>query len=153
MLFTIFISIEAPGTSAVKFNIPKRPYQVQCSLVPNQTFPPGEQPSGLNPTPSSPATANAAPGGAQTRWELYCPQWCFSCSFFVSDELSFDPLCAVLRTGPRPWRSMCSAVSQPVKQKKTKIAQRRCWRKFCRTDWRMALPTPLTGHESHCQSK
>uniref|UniRef100_A0A667YF87 Leukocyte receptor cluster (LRC) member 8 n=1 Tax=Myripristis murdjan TaxID=586833 RepID=A0A667YF87_9TELE len=58
---------QAPGTSAVKFNIPKRPYQVQCSLVPNQTFPPGEQPSGLNPTPSSPATANAAPGGAQTR--------------------------------------------------------------------------------------
>lgn len=57
---------EAPGTSAVKFNIPKRPYQVQCSPLSNQTFPPGEQPSGQNPTPSSPATA-AASGGAQTR--------------------------------------------------------------------------------------
>uniref|UniRef100_A0A7N8WWX1 Leukocyte receptor cluster (LRC) member 8 n=1 Tax=Mastacembelus armatus TaxID=205130 RepID=A0A7N8WWX1_9TELE len=56
---------QAPGTAAVKFSIPKRPYQVQCSPVSNQAFPPGEQPSGLNPTPSSPATANA--GGAQTR--------------------------------------------------------------------------------------
>ncbi|KAG7237644.1 hypothetical protein INR49_032090 [Caranx melampygus] len=58
---------QAPGTAAVKFNIPKRPYQVQCSPVSNQAFPPGEQPSGLNPAPSSPATASAAPGGAQTR--------------------------------------------------------------------------------------
>uniref|UniRef100_A0A3Q3J4L4 PCI domain-containing protein n=2 Tax=Monopterus albus TaxID=43700 RepID=A0A3Q3J4L4_MONAL len=56
---------QAPGTAAVKFNIPKRPYQVQCSPVSNQAFPPGEQPSGLNPTPSSPATA--VPGGAPTR--------------------------------------------------------------------------------------
>uniref|UniRef100_A0A673AW10 Leukocyte receptor cluster (LRC) member 8 n=1 Tax=Sphaeramia orbicularis TaxID=375764 RepID=A0A673AW10_9TELE len=47
---------EAPGTASVKFNIPKRPYQVQCSPVSNQAFPPGEQPSGLNLTPSSPAT-------------------------------------------------------------------------------------------------
>ncbi|XP_070823263.1 leukocyte receptor cluster member 8 homolog [Chaetodon trifascialis] len=58
---------QAPGTASVKFNIPKRPYQVQCSPISNQTFPPGEQPSGLNPTPSSPASASAAPGGAQTR--------------------------------------------------------------------------------------
>uniref|UniRef100_A0A3Q1JPW0 PCI domain-containing protein n=1 Tax=Anabas testudineus TaxID=64144 RepID=A0A3Q1JPW0_ANATE len=58
---------QSPGTAAVKFNIPKRPYQVQCSPVSSQTFPPGEQPSGLNPTPSSPATASAAPAGAQTR--------------------------------------------------------------------------------------
>lgn len=56
---------QAPGTSAVKFNIPKRTYQV--SPVSNQAFPPGEQPSGLNPAPSSPATASAAPGGPQTR--------------------------------------------------------------------------------------
>ncbi|XP_028984448.1 leukocyte receptor cluster member 8 homolog [Betta splendens] len=58
---------QAPGTAAVKFNIPKRSYQVQCSPASNQTFPPGEQPSGLNPTPSSPATASAAPGSGQTR--------------------------------------------------------------------------------------
>ncbi|CAG6015276.1 leukocyte receptor cluster member 8 homolog isoform 2-T2 [Menidia menidia] len=58
---------QAPGTAAVKFNIPKRPYQVQCAPVANQAFQPNEQPSGLNPTPSSPATASAAPGGAQTR--------------------------------------------------------------------------------------
>uniref|UniRef100_A0A4W6D365 Leukocyte receptor cluster (LRC) member 8 n=1 Tax=Lates calcarifer TaxID=8187 RepID=A0A4W6D365_LATCA len=58
---------QAPGTAAVKFNISKRPYQVQCSPISNQAFPPGEQPSGLNPAPSSPATASAAPGGAQTR--------------------------------------------------------------------------------------
>lgn len=58
---------QAPGTASVKFNISKRPYQVQCSAISNQAFPPGEQPSGLNPTPSSPATASAASGGAQTR--------------------------------------------------------------------------------------
>ncbi|XP_078108904.1 leukocyte receptor cluster member 8 homolog isoform X2 [Sander vitreus] len=58
---------QAPGTSSVKFNIHKRPYQVQCSSMSNQSFPPGEQPSGLNPTPSSPSSASAAPGGAQTR--------------------------------------------------------------------------------------
>uniref|UniRef100_I3K4L2 Leukocyte receptor cluster (LRC) member 8 n=1 Tax=Oreochromis niloticus TaxID=8128 RepID=I3K4L2_ORENI len=57
--------LKAPGTSAVKFNIPKRTYQV--SPVSNQAFPPGEQPSGLNPAPSSPATASAAPGGPQAR--------------------------------------------------------------------------------------
>ncbi|TMS11421.1 Leukocyte receptor cluster member 8-like protein [Larimichthys crocea] len=55
---------QAPGAASVKFNIPKRPYQVQCSPISNQTYPPGEQPSG---TPSSPASASAAPGGAQTR--------------------------------------------------------------------------------------
>lgn len=58
------LSTEAPGAASVKFNIPKRPYQVQCSPISNQTYPPGEQPSG---TPSSPASASAAPGGAQTR--------------------------------------------------------------------------------------
>ncbi|KAM3872647.1 leukocyte receptor cluster member 8 homolog [Diretmus argenteus] len=58
---------QAPGTGAVKFNIPKRPYQVQCSMIPNQTFPPGEQPSGLNQDPSSPSTASVASGAAQTR--------------------------------------------------------------------------------------
>ncbi|KAL0985176.1 hypothetical protein UPYG_G00153770 [Umbra pygmaea] len=51
---------QAPGTSSVKFNIPKR----NCV---NQSFPPGEQPSGLAATPSSPAAAPTAPGGAQTR--------------------------------------------------------------------------------------
>uniref|UniRef100_A0A3Q0REB1 Leukocyte receptor cluster (LRC) member 8 n=1 Tax=Amphilophus citrinellus TaxID=61819 RepID=A0A3Q0REB1_AMPCI len=56
---------QAPGTTAVKFNIPKRTYQM--SPVSNQAFPPGEQPSGLNPSPSSPATASAAPGGPQAR--------------------------------------------------------------------------------------
>ncbi|KAF7657221.1 hypothetical protein LDENG_00030460 [Lucifuga dentata] len=60
---------QSPGTAAVKFNIPKRPYQVQCSPVSTQVFPPGEQqPSGLNAaTPSSSAAASAAPGAAQTR--------------------------------------------------------------------------------------
>ncbi|XP_035487582.2 leukocyte receptor cluster member 8 homolog isoform X1 [Scophthalmus maximus] len=58
---------QAPGTNALKFNIPKRPYQVQCSSVSNQAFSLGEQPSGLNPSPSSPSTASAAPGGAQAR--------------------------------------------------------------------------------------
>ncbi|XP_074539461.1 leukocyte receptor cluster member 8 homolog [Halichoeres trimaculatus] len=58
---------QAPGAASVKFNISKRPYQVQCGPVSNQSFPPGEQPSGLNPAPSSPASATAAPGGAQTR--------------------------------------------------------------------------------------
>ncbi|KAM9309256.1 leukocyte receptor cluster member 8 homolog isoform 2-T2 [Pholidichthys leucotaenia] len=64
---------QAPGTAAVKFNLPKRAYQVQCSSVANQAFTPGEQPSGLNPTPSSPATASAAPGGAQTRPQDWPP--------------------------------------------------------------------------------
>lgn len=58
-----FFLTEAPGTASVKFNISKRPYQVQCSSISSQTFPPGEQPSGMNQNPSSPA----APGGAQTR--------------------------------------------------------------------------------------
>ncbi|XP_035019212.1 leukocyte receptor cluster member 8 homolog [Hippoglossus stenolepis] len=58
---------QAPGAGSVKFNIPKRPYQVQCSPTSNQAFPPGEQPSGLNPAPSSPGSVNAASGGAQTR--------------------------------------------------------------------------------------
>uniref|UniRef100_A0A668VBG2 PCI domain-containing protein n=1 Tax=Oreochromis aureus TaxID=47969 RepID=A0A668VBG2_OREAU len=50
-----------PGTptSNGQFNIPKRTYQV--SPVSNQAFPPGEQPSGLNPAPSSPATASDWP--------------------------------------------------------------------------------------------
>ncbi|XP_060906347.1 leukocyte receptor cluster member 8 homolog isoform X1 [Labrus mixtus] len=58
---------QSPGTASVKFNISKRPYQVQCGPVSNQAFPPGEQPSGLNPSPSSPASATSAPQGAQTR--------------------------------------------------------------------------------------
>uniref|UniRef100_A0A3Q3FRX5 Leukocyte receptor cluster (LRC) member 8 n=1 Tax=Labrus bergylta TaxID=56723 RepID=A0A3Q3FRX5_9LABR len=58
---------QSPGTASVKFNISKRPYQVQCAPVSNQAFPPGEQPSGLNPSPSSPASATSAPQGAQTR--------------------------------------------------------------------------------------
>ncbi|XP_028280758.1 leukocyte receptor cluster member 8 homolog [Parambassis ranga] len=62
---------QAPGAAAVKFNIPKRPYQV--STVSNQAFSTGEQPSGLNPTPSSPATASAAPGGAQTQPQDWPP--------------------------------------------------------------------------------
>uniref|UniRef100_A0A8C8C155 PCI domain-containing protein n=1 Tax=Oncorhynchus tshawytscha TaxID=74940 RepID=A0A8C8C155_ONCTS len=53
---------QAPGAGAMKFNIPKRPY-----VMTNQSFPPGEQPTGLAATPSSPAAAPAAPGGAQTR--------------------------------------------------------------------------------------
>ncbi|XP_071028382.1 leukocyte receptor cluster member 8 homolog [Oncorhynchus clarkii lewisi] len=52
----------APGAGAMKFNIPKRPY-----VMTNQSFPPGEQPTGLAATPSSPAAAPATPGGAQTR--------------------------------------------------------------------------------------
>uniref|UniRef100_A0A8C6M894 Leukocyte receptor cluster member 8 n=1 Tax=Nothobranchius furzeri TaxID=105023 RepID=A0A8C6M894_NOTFU len=58
---------QAPGVAPVKFNISKRPYQVQCAPAPNQAFPPNEQPPGLNQTPLSPAAAGAAPGGAQTR--------------------------------------------------------------------------------------
>ncbi|XP_054903452.1 leukocyte receptor cluster member 8 homolog [Poeciliopsis prolifica] len=58
---------QAPGTAPVKFNISKRPYQVQCSPVSSQAFQPGEQPTGLNQAPSSPATASTAPGVAQTR--------------------------------------------------------------------------------------
>ncbi|XP_068612719.1 leukocyte receptor cluster member 8 homolog [Brachionichthys hirsutus] len=54
---------QSPGTAAVKFNIPKRPYQVQCSPTTNHTFPPGEQLSDLNLAPSSPGGAS----GAQTR--------------------------------------------------------------------------------------
>lgn len=58
---------QAPGTSSVKFNLPKRPLQVQCSPVSEQTFPSGEQPSANNST-SSPVTATAsASAGAQTR--------------------------------------------------------------------------------------
>ncbi|XP_055760335.1 leukocyte receptor cluster member 8 homolog isoform X2 [Salvelinus fontinalis] len=53
---------QAPGAGAMKFNIPKRPY-----VMTNQSFPSGEQPTGLAATPSSPAAAPAAPGGAQTR--------------------------------------------------------------------------------------
>ncbi|XP_056300385.1 leukocyte receptor cluster member 8 homolog isoform X1 [Pseudoliparis swirei] len=58
---------QSPGSASVKFNIHKRPYQVQCAPMSNQTFPPGEQPSGLNSDPSSPSSASAASGGAQTR--------------------------------------------------------------------------------------
>lgn len=57
---------EAPGAS-VKFNIPKRPLQVQCSPVSEQPFPPSDQLLGNNPT-SSPAIATGpASAGAQTR--------------------------------------------------------------------------------------
>ncbi|XP_034030536.1 leukocyte receptor cluster member 8 homolog isoform X2 [Thalassophryne amazonica] len=58
---------QAPGTAAVKFNIPKRPYQVQCSPVSNQAFPPGEQPLGLSPTSPPTIAANTASGAAQGR--------------------------------------------------------------------------------------
>lgn len=58
---------QAPGTGAVKFNIPKRPYQVQCSSVSSQGFSPGEENPGINPTPSSPSTANAASSTGQPR--------------------------------------------------------------------------------------
>ncbi|XP_038140169.1 leukocyte receptor cluster member 8 homolog [Cyprinodon tularosa] len=58
---------QAPGTAPVKFNISKRPYQVQGSPDSNQAFQQGEQPTGLNQTPSSPVTGSIAPGGAQTR--------------------------------------------------------------------------------------
>lgn len=70
--FLLFLT-EAPGAAAMKFNIHKRPYQVQCSPISNQTFSPDEQPSGLNPTPSSLASASSPPGGAQMRYELVCP--------------------------------------------------------------------------------
>lgn len=59
---SLLSSTEAPGAGAMKFNIPKRPY-----VMTNQSFPPGEQPTGLAATPSSPAAAPSAPGGAQTR--------------------------------------------------------------------------------------
>uniref|UniRef100_A0A3Q2TG08 Leukocyte receptor cluster (LRC) member 8 n=1 Tax=Fundulus heteroclitus TaxID=8078 RepID=A0A3Q2TG08_FUNHE len=59
--------MKAPGTAPVKFNISKRPYQVQCSPVPGQPFQQGEQSTGLNQTPSSPVTASTAAGAAQTR--------------------------------------------------------------------------------------
>ncbi|MEQ2301857.1 Leukocyte receptor cluster (LRC) member 8 [Ameca splendens] len=58
---------QAPGTATVKFNISKRPYQVQCSPVSSQAFQQGEQSTGLNQTPSSPVNASTAPGAAQTR--------------------------------------------------------------------------------------
>ncbi|XP_051812706.1 leukocyte receptor cluster member 8 homolog isoform X7 [Acanthochromis polyacanthus] len=54
---------QAPGTASVKFNIPKRPYQVQCSPMTNQAFAQGDQ----NQTSSTAATSSAAAGGAQTR--------------------------------------------------------------------------------------
>lgn len=54
---------QAPGTAALKFNIPKRPYQVQSG--PSQAFAGGEPASGGNP--SSPATASTAPGTPQPR--------------------------------------------------------------------------------------
>uniref|UniRef100_A0A3B4ADN1 PCI domain-containing protein n=1 Tax=Periophthalmus magnuspinnatus TaxID=409849 RepID=A0A3B4ADN1_9GOBI len=53
--------MKAPGTAALKFNFPKRPYQVPCSSA-NQAFSSGDQASGVNPSPSSPAAATAAPG-------------------------------------------------------------------------------------------
>ncbi|KAF6739641.1 Leukocyte receptor cluster member 8-like [Oryzias melastigma] len=62
---------QAPGTTPLKFNIPKRPYQVQCSSVSNQTFQPGDQPSGVNPAPPSPA--NASGGVGQTRPQDWPP--------------------------------------------------------------------------------
>ncbi|XP_056901870.1 leukocyte receptor cluster member 8 homolog isoform X1 [Takifugu flavidus] len=57
---------QAPGTS-MKFNIPKRPLQVQCSPVSEQTFAPGEQPPGNNPASSPALAAATASAGAQTR--------------------------------------------------------------------------------------
>ncbi|XP_024123051.1 leukocyte receptor cluster member 8 homolog [Oryzias melastigma] len=62
---------QAPGTTPLKFNIPKRPYQVQCSSVSNQSFQPGDQPSGVNPAPPSPA--NASGGVGQTRPQDWPP--------------------------------------------------------------------------------
>lgn len=57
------------------------------------------------------------------------------------------------RTGHKPWRNMYSGVLQPVKRKKTKIALRKCWRRFCKIGWRMVLPTPSTGLGNHYLSK
>ncbi|KAK7886298.1 hypothetical protein WMY93_025919 [Mugilogobius chulae] len=55
---------QAPGTAGLKFNIPKRPYQVQCSPG-NQAFGNNDHPQGVNP--ASPAAASAAPGAPQPR--------------------------------------------------------------------------------------
>ncbi|RVE62902.1 hypothetical protein OJAV_G00160520 [Oryzias javanicus] len=62
---------QAPGTTPLKFNIPKRPYQVPCSSVSNQAFQPGDQSSGVNPTPPSPT--NVSGGAAQTRPQDWPP--------------------------------------------------------------------------------
>uniref|UniRef100_A0A8C6MB97 Leukocyte receptor cluster member 8 n=1 Tax=Nothobranchius furzeri TaxID=105023 RepID=A0A8C6MB97_NOTFU len=67
----------APGVAPVKFNISKRPYQVQCAPAPNQAFPPNEQPPGLNQTPLSPAAAGAAPGDWPQAMKEYV-QRCFT---------------------------------------------------------------------------
>ncbi|CAL9705642.1 unnamed protein product [Knipowitschia caucasica] len=56
---------QAPGTASLKFNIPKRPYQVPVSSG-NQAFAPGDQTPG-NHSPASPAAASAAPGAPQPR--------------------------------------------------------------------------------------
>ncbi|XP_053743807.1 leukocyte receptor cluster member 8 homolog isoform X1 [Synchiropus splendidus] len=56
---------QAPGTAAVKFNIAKRPHQVQCSQISSDTFPTEEQPAGLNN--AAPSASNTASGAAQTR--------------------------------------------------------------------------------------
>ncbi|XP_016321837.1 leukocyte receptor cluster member 8 homolog [Sinocyclocheilus anshuiensis] len=60
---------QAPGSSAVKFNVQKRPY-----VMANHTFTPGEQAPGLasptatNPSPGSvAATSTTSTGSAQTR--------------------------------------------------------------------------------------
>ncbi|KAG7475853.1 hypothetical protein JOB18_038598 [Solea senegalensis] len=60
---------QAPGAAAVKFSIPKRPYQ--CSTVSTQAFTSDEQSSGLNPASSSTTTGSAAPADGQTR----SPDW------------------------------------------------------------------------------
>ncbi|XP_061918492.1 leukocyte receptor cluster member 8 homolog isoform X1 [Entelurus aequoreus] len=54
---------QSPGTASLKFNIPKRPHQVS-----SQAFPASEQPSGLNPAPSSPVSASAAPQTRPQDW-------------------------------------------------------------------------------------
>nr|XP_057940263.1 leukocyte receptor cluster member 8 homolog [Doryrhamphus excisus] len=54
---------QSPGTAPLKFNIPKRPYQVS-----SQAFPASEPASGLNPAPASPVTASAAPQTRPQDW-------------------------------------------------------------------------------------
>ncbi|XP_061631645.1 leukocyte receptor cluster member 8 homolog isoform X1 [Phyllopteryx taeniolatus] len=85
---------QSPGTAPMKFNIPKRPYQVTTS---NQAFSPNEQPAGLNPAPSSPVNASAAPQTRPQDWPPAMKEYVQRCFTACESEEDKDRTEKVLK--------------------------------------------------------
>ncbi|XP_057690096.1 leukocyte receptor cluster member 8 homolog [Corythoichthys intestinalis] len=85
---------QSPGTAPMKFNIPKRPYQVTVS---NQAFSPTEQPTGPPPAPSSPVNANATPQTRPQDWPPAMKEYVQRCFTACESEEDKDRTEKVLK--------------------------------------------------------